>query len=101
MSNYQETCLEGQVLDILLHRRVTPCAPNQSLCIKDGVLRVRGQLVFGSITNQTLALAGEGHIRWGDAVTLVVSDDLHSAILEHSNTTEKHFRNDYSKGNKI
>lgn len=88
MLSYTETHLKGQVLDILLHRRVTPGASNQSLCIKDSVLRVGGQLVLGSITNQTLALTGEGNVRWSDAVTLVVGDDLHTAILEHSNTKE-------------
>lgn len=57
-----ETYLEGQVLDVLLYRGVTPSAPNQSLGIKDGVLGVRGQLILGSITNQTLTLTGEGDI---------------------------------------
>lgn len=62
MSNYLKTYFEGQVLDVLLHRGVTPSASNQSLRIKDSVLWVRGQLVLGSITNQTLALTGESHI---------------------------------------
>lgn len=83
------THLKGKVFDVLLHRGVTPSASNQSLCIKDSVLGVGGQLVLGSISNQTLALTGEGHVRWSDAVTLVIGDDLHTTIFENSNTTEK------------
>lgn len=85
----KESYLEGEILGILLHRRVTPSATNQSLCIKDCVLGVRGQLVLGSITNQTLPFSGKGHIGWGDAVSLVISDDLHTSIFEHSNTMTK------------
>lgn len=87
--NHTGTYLKGQVFDVLLDRGVTPGASNQSLCIKDCVLRVGGQLVLGSISNQTLSLTGEGHVRWSDAVALVIGDDLHTAIFEHSNTNER------------
>lgn len=80
---------EGKVFEVLLHWGVTPSATNQSLCIKDGVLRVGGQLVLGSITNQTLPFPGEGHIGWGDAVSLVIRDDLHTAIFEHPDTAKR------------
>lgn len=80
---------------------VNPSASNQSLCIKDSVLGVGGQLVLGSISNQTLALTGEGHVRWSDAVTLVIGDDLHTTIFEHSNTEEKKKKYSYDKSTHI
>lgn len=83
---YKQTYLEGQVLDVLLDRGVTPSTANQSLGVKNSVFWVRGQLVLRSITNQTLTLAGEGNVRWGDTVTLVVGNDLHTTVLEHSDT---------------
>lgn len=43
--------LEGEVLDVMLHSRISPGAANQSLGIKNCVLRVGGELVLGSITN--------------------------------------------------
>lgn len=70
----------------MLHSGIGPGAANQSLCVKDCVLWVGGELVLGCVTDQTLPLSGEGHIRWGDAVSLVVCNDLNTAILEHTNT---------------
>ena len=77
--------LEGEVLEVALHALVGPVASNETLHVEHGVLRVGGQLVLGGVTDQTLVL-GEGHVRRRDAVSLVVGDDFHAAILEDSNT---------------
>lgn len=81
--------LERIVLDITLYRWLLPITPNKPLHIKDGVLRVRGQLVLGSISNQTFTIRGEGHIGRGNTISLVIGDDIHTSILEHTNTIER------------
>lgn len=53
------------------------------LDIEDGVVGVRGGLVLGGITNQTLIL-GEGDVRRCDTVTLVVDKNLDLALLHHT-----------------
>lgn len=75
---------EREVLEVMLHGGIRPLSPNETLGIKHCVLWVAGQLVLGSITNQPLSLGSEGHVRWRDTVSLVVSDDLHTPILENS-----------------
>lgn len=75
--------LEGQKLDVLLHRRVVPSTADEPLGVEDRVLRVGGELVLGCIPDETLSFGSEGHIRRRDAVALIVRDDLHAAILEH------------------
>ena len=60
--NFKTTYFEWEVLDVLLDRRVAPGAANQSLGIEHSVFRVGGQLVLGSITNETLSLGSESHI---------------------------------------
>lgn len=76
--------LKGQVLDILLHRRVIPGAANEPLGIKHGVLGVGCELVLGGIPDQALSLRRERHVGRRDAVPLVVGDDFHTAVLEDS-----------------
>ena len=78
--------LEWEVLDVVLDCGVGPIAANEPLGVENGVLGVGGQLVLGSITNQTLTLSGESHVGGGDTVALVVGDDLNAAVLEHSDT---------------
>ena len=74
------------VLDVFLHSGVVPVAADQSLYIKDGVLRVQRQLVLGCVSDQPLAVRGEGHVGGSDAVPLVVGNDLDTSILVHTNT---------------
>ena len=78
--------LEWEVLDVVLDCGVGPIAANEPLGVENGVLGVGGQLVLGSITNQTLTLSGESNVGGGDTVALVVGDDLNAAVLEHSDT---------------
>lgn len=83
---------EWQVLEILLDRGVSPGAADQPLGIEHGVLGVRGQLVLGGVADETLSLAGEGHVGRRDAVSLVVGDDFHTAVLENADTKNKNKR---------
>mmetsp|Transcript_18139 Transcript_18139/g.45706 ORF Transcript_18139/g.45706 Transcript_18139/m.45706 type:complete len:199 (+) Transcript_18139:1999-2595(+) len=70
----------GHQLGIALHLLVSELAANQTLHVVDGALGVHGSLVLCGITNQTLAVS-EGHIRGGNAVALIVGDDLHTPVL--------------------
>ena len=78
--------LEGEVLNVLLDRVVTPVAANETLGIEHRVLRVRCELILSGVADQTLALCGECDIGWGDSVALVVGDNFNSAVFENSNT---------------
>ena len=77
---------EWEILDIFLYSWIVPGSTNQTLGIEDGVLWVGGELVFGCISDQTLALGCERHVGGGDSITLVVSDDLNTSVLVHTNT---------------
>merc|ERR1719422_1815591 len=78
--------LEGVELDVGLDRLIRPLPADQSLGVEHGVLGVTGQLVLGSISDQSLTLSGEGHVAGRDPVALVVGDDLHAAVLEDPDT---------------
>ena len=84
-----KTCLEREELDILLDILVTPIPTNQPLDIKHGIVGVIGQLVLGGVSDQTFTLLGKCHIRWRDAISLVIRDDFHSAILEYADTESR------------
>merc|ERR1719322_1291163 len=73
------------MLHISLNRWLIMLPTNQPLGIKDGVGGVNGHLVLGSISNESLSVS-EGHIAWCCPVTLVIGNDLHLAVLEHSDT---------------
>jgi hypothetical protein len=53
---------------------------------EDSVGRVHRHLVLGGVTNETLRI-GESNITGGSPVPLVVSDDLHTIMLPHADTT--------------
>ena len=46
-----------------------------------------GRLVLGGVSDQSLTL-GEGDVRRGGPVTLVVGDDLNTVILPQTDTSE-------------
>lgn len=94
--------LEGEVLDITLEGLLGVLAANEApkqlaLCrairgihvcildIVDSVRGVSGGLVLGGVSNQTLVL-GEGDVRGSDSVTLIVDENLHLALLHHTDT---------------
>mmetsp|Transcript_12607 Transcript_12607/g.18878 ORF Transcript_12607/g.18878 Transcript_12607/m.18878 type:complete len:175 (-) Transcript_12607:360-884(-) len=68
-----------------LNRLIRVVTTDETLYIKYGVLRVDGGLVFGCISNETLAILGEGNVRWSDSVALIVCNDINLAILVDSN----------------
>jgi hypothetical protein len=70
-------------------------ATDEALDVKDGPLGIERCLELGGISDQALCV-GEGHVRWGDAVALIVGDDLHLAILVDSHTTVLQVRNNLS-----
>jgi len=73
--------LEGEVLGISLDLRVGELAADQTLRVEDCVVRVHGDLVLGSITDETLGV-GEGNERGGGSVTLVVGNNFDTVITE-------------------
>ena len=58
-------------------------AANEALDIINRPEGVSCSLVLSSISDETLAVR-EGHVRWCDAVTLVVGNDLHTAALVYT-----------------
>ena len=58
-------------------------ATDQTLGVVDGVGGVDSGLVLGSVTNQALAIS-ERDVRRGNTVTLIVGDDLNTAVLVHT-----------------
>jgi hypothetical protein len=53
---------------------------------EDGVGRVHGHLILSRIANEALSIS-EGHITGSGSVPLIVSDDLDTIVLPHTNTT--------------
>ena len=76
------------MLDIGLNLSIAELATDETLSVEDGVVGVHGDLVLGSVTNQSLTLA-EGDIGGGGTVTLVVGDDLDTIVLPDTDTSEE------------
>ena len=83
---------EWEEFDVILDSAVSEHSANKSLGIEYSVSRVGCQLVFSCISDQSLSLFGESNVRRGDSVSLVVSDNLNSSVLEHTNTEKKWVR---------
>mmetsp|Transcript_21737 Transcript_21737/g.52312 ORF Transcript_21737/g.52312 Transcript_21737/m.52312 type:complete len:249 (-) Transcript_21737:104-850(-) len=75
--------LVREQLLVVHNRGVRKLAADQALHVEDGVLWVHDALVLGGVADEAL-IVGEGNPRRGDAVTLVVSDDLDLAVLVHA-----------------
>ena len=72
--------IEGPVLHIGLDRGVGELAADEALGVEHGVGGVHGNLVLGSVTDETLGLI-EGDVRRGGAVSLVIGDDLDTVCM--------------------
>ena len=64
------THVEGEVLHIGLNGGIVEFSADESFGIENGVRWVHSDLIFGGISDKTLAV-GKGHIRWGGSVTLL------------------------------
>merc|ERR1740138_1152190 len=72
--------LEGEQFHVLLHCGVLESPTNQTLDIKDCLCRLDCGLILGCFSNQALII-GESHIRRCDTISLVIWDNLYTAIL--------------------
>ena len=73
-AGYAEELCDGNVL-----------AADEAFCIVNSVGGVQGSLVLGGLADEAVSL-GEGDDRRGNAVSLVVSNDLHTAVDVHADT---------------
>ena len=79
-------CQEGEEFHIVLHCRIVPCPTNHSLCIKDRIFRVCGELVFSCISNESFTFSSESDIGGCDSVSLIVGNDFNTTTFVDSNT---------------
>ena len=77
---------EGEVFDVTLDSGVGPGSADKTFGIEHRVGWVGCELILGGISNQTLAFFRESHVGRSDSVSLIVGDDLNTAVLEDSNT---------------
>mmetsp|Transcript_66490 Transcript_66490/g.105215 ORF Transcript_66490/g.105215 Transcript_66490/m.105215 type:complete len:271 (-) Transcript_66490:42-854(-) len=73
-----------QQFDVLLHRGILEASTNEALHVEQGLRGVDGGLVLGCLSDEPFIIC-EGHIGRGNAIALVVGDDLYSAILVNAN----------------
>ncbi len=70
-----------------IHFAVVPGVESHLLYIEDSPPRVRGILVLRGVADQTFFI-GEGHKGRCDSVPLIIDEDLHLAVLHHTNATD-------------
>merc|ERR1719194_326160 len=76
--------VERKELLVALHRLLVVLATDEALHVKQSLGGVDRRLRLGSLANQTF-FVGERDVRRGDAVTLVIRNDLHATVLVNSN----------------
>lgn len=78
-----------KVFEIFLNALVIPISTNQTLCIKNCILRIWSQLVFRGISDQTASVGSKSDVRWRDTVSLIVCYDFNSTAFENTDTKTK------------
>mmetsp|Transcript_11604 Transcript_11604/g.29366 ORF Transcript_11604/g.29366 Transcript_11604/m.29366 type:complete len:232 (-) Transcript_11604:265-960(-) len=71
---------------VFLNRGVGIVSADQALDVIDGVFRVDGGLILGSITNQAFVGVGKRNNGRSDAISLVIGNDLSGSIFIHRDT---------------
>merc|ERR1719506_1670076 len=77
--------IEREKLLVALYGLLVEFAADKALHVEQGLGRVDRRLRLGRLANQTLFL-GERDVRRGDAVTLVIGNNLNATVLVDSNT---------------
>ena len=68
------------MLYVLRHGRVCEITSDQSLRVKDSVVRVHGTLSFRGFSYQSLSVVREGDVRGSSSVPLVITDNVDLSI---------------------
>jgi hypothetical protein len=74
---------EREVLHISLYLGVIELAADEALRVEDSVDGVHRHLILRGVADEALCV-GEGNIRWGGAVALVVGNDLNTIVLPYT-----------------
>mmetsp|Transcript_1413 Transcript_1413/g.2934 ORF Transcript_1413/g.2934 Transcript_1413/m.2934 type:complete len:260 (+) Transcript_1413:610-1389(+) len=78
--------LKGHQFLVFLNRGVGIVSADQALDVVDGVFRVDGGLIQGSIAHQSLVGVGKRNNGRSDAISLVVGNDFSGSIFVHRDT---------------
>jgi hypothetical protein len=84
-SGVREVKMGKLTLHVRLDFGVIELSTYQTFGVKDGVVRVHGDLVLGGITDETLRVV-EGHVGGSGSVSLVVRNDFYSVVLPYTHT---------------
>lgn len=71
------------VLEVVLNNLVMELASDESFCVKHGVLRVRRDLSFRCLSNQSVSFC-EGNDGRSCPISHIVRNNLHSVIFPYS-----------------